>query len=39
VGEGDGRLREHPDGVDHQVVVELDGRAVVQRVLALLTDR
>jgi purine nucleosidase len=39
VVEGDGRLREHPDGVDHQVVVELDGRAVVQRVLALLTDR
>ncbi|HEY3238397.1 MAG TPA: nucleoside hydrolase, partial [Acidimicrobiia bacterium] len=39
VVEGDGRLRQHPDGVDHQVVVSLDGRAVVARVLELLTDR
>jgi inosine-uridine nucleoside N-ribohydrolase len=35
--EGDGRLREHPDGVDHQVVVDLDGRAVVARVVELLS--
>jgi purine nucleosidase len=34
--EGDGRLREHPDGVRHEVVVHLDGRAVVARVLELL---
>jgi inosine-uridine nucleoside N-ribohydrolase len=36
VVDGDGSLREHPDGERHQVVVDLDGPAVVDRVLALL---
>jgi inosine-uridine nucleoside N-ribohydrolase len=36
VVEADGALREHPDGECHQVVVDLDGPAVVKRVLALL---
>ncbi len=35
--EGDGRLRTHPEGVDHEVVVYLDGPTVVERVLELLT--
>jgi purine nucleosidase len=39
VVEGDGRLRQHPDGVDHEVVVDLDGRAVVARVLELIIGR
>jgi purine nucleosidase len=39
VVEGDGRLREHPDGVDQEVVIDLDGPAVVARVLGLLSDR
>ncbi|MGH8975545.1 MAG: hypothetical protein ACRD0C_20355, partial [Acidimicrobiia bacterium] len=36
---GDATLREHPDGATHQVVVDLDGPAVVDRVLALLRSR
>ncbi len=39
VVEGDGRLRKHPDGVDHHVVIDLDDRAVVARVLQLLAGR
>ena len=34
--EGDGRLRAHPEGVDHQVAVYLDAPAVIGRVLDLL---
>jgi purine nucleosidase len=37
--EGDGRLRAHPEGVDHEVVVYLDGHAVVDRVLDLLGNQ
>lgn len=36
VVEGDAVLREHADGMSHQVVVDLDGPAVVDRVLELL---
>ncbi len=36
VVDGDGTLREDPEGVSHQVVVDLDGPAVVARVLELL---
>ncbi|MGH9036887.1 MAG: nucleoside hydrolase [Acidimicrobiia bacterium] len=36
VVESNGRLRQHPDGIQHQVAVRLHGGAVVNRVLALI---